>query len=179
MKKMFCMILIGIYTLVLAACSVNDEESTNRELDFRSILDIETNVILSLGDNQSVFDNALGEGDYHDGVLMREDLSSYGYADNLLNVVFYQGKAVRISVFNEDGGHGHDRFEFYQMSFDMADEELDNYFSEGPWHHRYYDENGQNIPATDDFEYLASVIMGIEGITNLTIARRIEVESDE
>jgi len=181
MKRILGLILIMLFTFALVACGESDEETNlsdiqNRELDFRSVLHIETGAVLSLGDSPEVFESVLGEGLFNEGLSQVEGVSTYAYVYLSLIVTFYQGEAIRIDASSRTVIPDH--FKFYHMSFDMSDEELDTYFYEGPWHHRYYDENGRDVTASDDFVYFASItnLGGELGITSLTIAMKNSIE---
>jgi len=144
MKKVMSLVLMMVFMFLLVGCSGSH---ARRALDFRSVLDTETGTVFSLGDEQAVFEEAFGEGEFVG--LEHNRVRQYYYADGLLSVRFYQEEAVEILVATW-WGDGYERFEFYDFSFEMTDEELDVYFA-GDFHStRIFDESGQEF--FDEFE---------------------------
>jgi|GEM_PF-2687971 len=169
MKKITILCLIIIMPVLLIAC--------NREqVDFRSVRETSSNTVLSLGDPKSAFDDALGEGVF-DALLTatwqetHEDAKAYNYIHTGFTVVFYHDVAMNFSLWIAGEMRERNTFEFYQMSYDMTDDEVNWHFIRPtflhPNYYRYFDSEGQDVPY-EQAEYFARLIRG-PGVGNLNL----------
>jgi hypothetical protein len=143
----------------------------NERVDFRSILDTQTDTLLSLGNDKSTFDEALGQGVYNELAseswqMTWEGARAYNYINTGFTVVFYNEIAMQISMWKDI-----DRIEFYQMSFDMTDAEVSEHFNRRSLlqhgYYRYFDSDGQDVLEGEE-DYFARLIRG-PGVGNLNL----------
>lgn len=169
LKRIFVSLLVTFSMFFLVACNV---DNTNQSLDFRSILDTQSGSVLSLGDDKSVFDEALGRGVYNQLTseswqLIWDGARAYNYINTGFTVVFYNNIAKQINLWLDI-----DRIEFYQMSFDMTDAEVDENFSRRSFlynsYFRYFDSEGQDVLEGEEY-YFARIVRG-PGVGNLNLA---------
>ena len=171
MKKLLGVCFVFIATVLLVACG--------RELDHRSILDVDTDTILRLGDSLSRFENTLGAGEHieTDWLIDIEDAARYSFSNGILEVIFSNGNAVSISQ-NEQST----RFQFSDMSFDMSAEDMAGRFAIRDldldfvnWYDRFYDSRGRDVASRADATYIATITYWRSdtigyGISRLTIS---------
>jgi len=169
MKKLLGVAIVFVATVLLAACG------GERELDFRSVLDVETDTVLRLGDSLSDFEDALGLGVEFESARYgdREDIVVYDFANRVLEVIFVDEEAVSISQRAEST-----RFQFSDMSFDMTPSDMSEWVIpqelEAPdditFYGRFYDSRGRDITGFEDVEYIATIMYRSgDGIDRLII----------
>jgi len=170
MKKLLRIAFVFVSTVLLAACG-------GEELDFRSVLDVETDTILRLGDSLSDFEDALGLGVEFESAWYgdREDIVVYDFANGVLEVIFVDEEAVSISQREEST-----RFQFSDMSFEMIPSELPEWVipqdldtsNDVTFYDRFYDSRGRDVTDFEDADYLASIMYRSgDGIDHLSIIR--------
>ena len=125
--------------ILLAGCGGASE----RTLNFRSIACTESGEIMSLGDTRTVFDKALGEGEYMGH-------GSYSYLDGALEVGFENNRATGLQ-FNTYPPT--DRITFYNLDLDMTLQELRDNFTQSEVakdgdgvYNRFFDSAGNEVP---------------------------------
>ena len=167
MKKIFSLIVIFSFSILLLGCG-------EERLDHRSILDNETDTVLSLGDEKAVFDDILGERALVESRFETDfEGVQYTYLNENIRVFFRDGIAVQIIVYDELA----DRFEFRDMSFNMTAQEVErnftSHFGRDLLIHsqRFYDANGQNIESHDEAYYIAEAVLS--ELTHVPSALRI------
>ena len=148
-----------------------------RELDFRSVLDVETDAVLCLGDSLSDYEGVLGAGiDMEvDWLTKRENTIQYSFVNGILHIIFVDEEAVSINQTDYSA-----RFRFSDMSFDMRpsylpewviDQELDmlNHIT---FYDRFYDSRGEDVIDHEEADYIATVTYWPgDGISSLNISR--------
>ena len=177
MKKIFGVFIIFVATFLLTACG------GSRELDFRSVLDVDSDTMLSLGDSLSRFEDALGSGTEVDMYIeIDADISRYAFVNGVLEVVFINDQAVSISQTTEST-----RFQFSDMSFDMTSDDIAGRFSASDYsldfmtfYQRFYDSRGREVGNRLDADYVATIVyrqeddvlgdLFGEGITQISIS---------
>lgn len=144
MKKIVIMSFFAIIIL-LSACSKND---TKKSVDFKSMLDTESDKIVSIGDEKVDVDKNFGEPTYNEG--------QYDYP-NGLSITYLSGKVVAVEAYL-------DKFEIIGYTVGMNDEEIVKNFEKsagntGDWvfYNAYYDDAG-NRCVEDLSIYYNSVI---------------------
>jgi len=182
MKKLLGVVIIFVAAILLTACRGGRE--LDHELDFRSVLDVDSDTVLRLGDSLSDFENALGSGLEMEAEWFgdRENFAIYSFANGILEVFFLDGEAVSITQTEESA-----RFQFLEMSFDMTAADiyerfiaLEYDFDFVAWYDRFYDSNGREVSNSEEADYIATItyrlidILGNdtdEGILRLNISR--------
>jgi len=164
MKKLLGVAIVFVATVLLAACG------GERELDFRSVLDVETDMILRLGDSLSDFEDVLGVGE---NVELEwewtediENFASYYFANGILYVFFVDDEAVGIIQDKEST-----RFQFSDMSFDMTSADIAGRFVDRGLdseffiiYDRFYDSRGRDVSDREDADYGARIIYWIDDL---------------
>lgn len=149
MKNILRVLIILAATVTVVACG-------NDELDFRSVLHIETGEVLSLGDPVERFNEVLGEP----WIEERNGMTLYRYDQITVNI--HDGKAVGIMEFG--GFMDMDNiFRFSDVSFETTEAELKEYFTlrefgtSGTMYTRSYDVRGNVVIADEDTVYFVQV----------------------
>jgi len=158
MRKVLGMLTAFMAVMMLVACE------GDRELDFRSVLDVDSGTILRLGDSLSDFEAVLGAGisAEYEWLEENEGITAYYFSDGVLYVIFLEEEAV-VVVQTEASS----RFQFKDMSFDMTlaeirasftkhdlpDDEMPFYFYD-----RFYDLRGRKVSNHEDARYQMGVI---------------------
>lgn len=198
MKKITVLTMAILLLLMLAACggasgdssvsatsvapipsSTSEDESSNTSVasetvlapSITSVLDTETNTLLSLGDPQSVFDAVLGAGAESSGSVQKIQ-----YLDGSVAVLFNEnGEAININV-----AFGVPRLELYDYSYgDDAETVESNGFEYSDLfgisvYTKYYDAEG-NAASVDDAEYEIQITFGKDGFISYNL-KPFEVE---
>jgi hypothetical protein len=137
-------IYISFFIFIFVACGKNE----NNELNFRSMRDVELDVIISLGDSRERVEELLGEGE--PGVELRNgEMLDF---ENGMSVRFNDDVVVGLHAFNEyDAG----RFEIFGYTIGMTEEQLAEIFIHpvtsvhhmvGQIHYlNVFDENGRHL----------------------------------
>jgi hypothetical protein len=122
MKKLANIFLVSLVAVIFAACGSYDD--TPRELDFRSMRDVELDVIISLGDSRSRLEELLGTPIRY-GIWFGDEMFSFPVTfENGMNVMFSLDRLVtKMSVDNAE------RFEIYGLTADMTQEQITELFT--------------------------------------------------
>lgn len=157
-KLLFILLLTTLTTFIFAAC-----DGLRGTIDHRSIRCTETNIILSLGDPKSAFDDALGAGQC-ESVIALEGRGFYSYALGALEVTFLNDIAVSMTVLSN-------RFEFRDMYFDMTLDDIRRRFetqNEGYVYAQLYNARG-NPSSFANAKYMASIFLRDGKVISLSI----------
>ena len=157
MKDRIVTVIVCLLFLVSnTACTNVFTKRPDESLDFKSVLDVDTRTVLSLGDLKYKFDDALGEG------VEREmpgisGAAWYNYAYGYMLVAFIDGAATYISV-----DSGTNRFKFAEMSFDMIQTDLNGRFEKESTiifddYSKYYSESGNLVSGEGNWMYHACI----------------------
>ena len=181
MKKILSLLIMGLLIFLFVGCSneQNLESSNESHIkfaenpNFHSILDTQTNTILSLGDAKSLFDDTLGEGipNQISDLESNEMYHSYWYDNETLSVLFIDNIAAKL-ILSEQGIQAN-RFEFKHLSSDITRRELDENFnivfddSELTIYRNYYDLE-ENSVLRENAMFYSEVGISDEGILSLT-----------
>lgn len=150
MKKLFYILFLAFFTITFVACVGNDYDE--RVLDFKSMRDVELDVIISLGDSRERVEELLGQPIW---IYERTEWSvqreiTYLDFENGMNIHFERGSVRYIRGINEiDSG----RFEIYRYTIGMTLEEIGDTFEQYVAHddtlflnfNIFYDENGNIV----------------------------------
>jgi len=123
MKKRLSLLLIVPLLFVLVACGGDDNNNgtaVGSTISFRALRDNETGAVVSLGDPQSVFDDAFGES-----VQSEESNAVFYYLDGLLRIVFLRDGeigATWIRAYTDASRPG--RFEIMDVYMGMTANDL-------------------------------------------------------
>jgi hypothetical protein len=158
-----------IFSLAIALMLTLTACHSDGDLDFRSVLDTETGVILALGDAQADFADVYGEGTVPEGAISH--VVHYGDL-----AVFFDtdGYAIEIAAMNLSN-----RFEFQHVSFDLTDETLNSEFVntlEGLQvnaysYQKFFDDNGNEVASSDDASYFSGIAFLGEQPLRITIGK--------
>jgi len=131
--KLVRIISIVVVLAAFTACGGNGNRYDNapRELNFRSMRDVELDVIISLGDRRARVEELLGESSpcmipKYPGMPGR--ISRY-YFTNGMAIDFQHGIVISMEARNE---YGTERFEIYGYSIGMTQEQLSAAFDTNP-----------------------------------------------
>ena len=170
MNKVIAFIFIIMVGFTLTACRGGaDAGDVDDGLDFRSVRDRESGMILSLGDSRDVFDQALGNRELAFGPLF----SDYAYLDRDVIVLFQNNQAVDIRIYAREGTIN--RFEFLHMSFDVENNELDQFERTNQDFAKYFDAEGnivrRNSGGIGGIDYQAHIYLRRDEVYMLRISR--------
>ena len=167
MNKVIAFIFIIMVGFTLTACRGGaDAGYVDDGLDFRSVRDRESGMILSLGDSKSVFDEALGRGES----VFANSTGLYNYLNEDIRVRFQNNQAVDIRLRARD--QTINRFEFLHMSFDVENNALDEFRRTNDDFVKYFDAEGNILRGTrDGVEYQAYIYLRQGEVYMLRISR--------
>lgn len=145
MKRVLAVVLLlGICLFAFAGCG------RKKELDHKSILNIETKEIISIGDDKKDIDKLLGDSTYD------SESGMYVYCDETIWIRYFEGEAIIIFT------KGEDTFEILGYKVGMSEAEvaknLESYYGEDAVNDYggYYDNSGNRC-----VEDLASYVSGV------------------
>jgi len=162
MKKIVSLLLFALTILTLSACG------SGGSLDFKSVMDTDTNTVYSLGDKKEKFDKAFGiaesvQSDYS------EEIFSSDYLDGYLKIECNSDDNV-ISMSVKSGTN---RFKFKDLNFSMQEEDFATRFEKNGtsgfiFYTKYYSDTGKD--ATEDAAtYSATVFAYDDEIRSLSV----------
>jgi len=167
LNKVIAFMFIIMVGIMLTACRGGaDAGDVDDGLDFRSVRDRESGMILSLGDSKSVFDQALGRGER----VFRNLPGFYFYLDRDVYLSFQNNQAVDIQIRAREGTIN--RFEFLHMSFDVDSNDLDAFARTNEDFAKYFDAEGNIVRRNSTgIAYQAHIYLFRDEVYALRISR--------
>jgi len=115
-KKFFCVLTVLFLTIIFIVCNVNYDEE--KVLDFRSMRDVELDVIISLGDSRERLVELLGEPEVEH---TSEHVGTFFRFGNGMHIRMNDGAVDDISGENEFGSG---RFEIFGYNLGMTPDQI-------------------------------------------------------